>query len=336
MKVRANIIGLGFYVPEKVLTNHDLEKIVDTSDEWIITRTGIRERRMVKDGQACSDLAYEASIRALEHAEVKPEELTHIIVATFTPDYCTPTTACVLQAKLGAKNCQMAMDVAAGCSGFTYAIDAARGIIHNYPDAKMLVVGSEVCTSRLNFQDRSTCVLFGDGAGAVVIAADEKKKRATILDCLLRADGGLGYLLPVGKEGGSAKPYKVGDTVTADYFINMNGPELFKHAVRGMSDMTLRILKKNGLSPDDLDLFIPHQANLRIIDSIAKRLSFPKEKIYINVDRYGNTSAASVIIALSEAYSKGLIKPGYKVLLVAFGAGLTWGSVLIEFNKERI
>ncbi len=331
MKVKANILGLGFYVPEKVLTNYDLEKIVDTSNEWIVTRTGIKERRIVKEGQACSDLAYEASIKALRDANVKPEELTHIIVATFTPDYCTPTTACVLQDKLGAKNCQMAMDVAAGCSGFTYAIDVARGLINVYPDAKMLVVGSEVCTSRLNFQDRSTCVLFGDGAGAVVIGSDEKNKKATIIDSLLRANGSLGYLLPVGKEGGSAKPYKVGSKVTADYFINMNGPELFKHAVRGMSDMALKILKKNGLTPDDLDLFIPHQANLRIIDAIAKRLSFPREKIYINVDRYGNTSAASVIIALSEAYSKGLINPGYKVLLVAFGAGLTWGSVLIEF-----
>ena len=331
MMKMANILGMGFYVPEGVLTNNDLEKIVDTSDDWIIARTGIKERRIVKQGQACSDLAYEASVKALKEAGIDPEEITHIIVATFTADYCTPTTACVLQDKLGAKNCQMAMDVAAGCSGFTYAIDTARGLINIYPDAKMLVVGSEVCTSRLNFQDRSTCVLFGDGAGAVVISAEENKKKATIVDTLLRSDGSLGYLLPVGKEGGSARPYKVGYKVSPDYFINMNGPELFKYAVRGMADMTLKILERNNISPEELDLFIPHQANLRIIDAIAKRLSFPKEKIYINVDRYGNTSAASVIIALSEAYGKGLIKPGFKVLLVAFGAGLTWGSVLIEF-----
>ncbi len=331
MRKIANILGMGFYVPDGILTNKDLEKIVDTSDDWIIARTGIKERRIVKQGQACSDLAHEASVKALKEAGIDPEEITHIIVATFTADYCTPTTACVLQDKLGAKNCQMAMDVAAGCSGFTYAIDIARGLINIYPDAKMLVVGSEVCTSRLNFQDRSTCVLFGDGAGAVVISAEENKKKATIVDTLLRSDGSLGYLLPVGKEGGSARPYKVGHKVSPDYFINMNGPELFKYAVRGMADMTLKILERNNISPEELDLFIPHQANLRIIDAIAKRLSFPKEKIYINVDRYGNTSAASVIIALSEAYGKGLIKPGFKVLLVAFGAGLTWGSVLIEF-----
>ncbi len=327
---RTYILGMGHYVPQKVLTNEDLEQMVNTSDEWIVTRTGIKERRMAARGESCSDLALKAALQALEMAHILPQELTHIFVATFTADYCTPTAACVLQDKLGATNCEMAMDIAAGCSGFSYGMEVTRGIIGHRPNAKILLVGSEVCTSRVNFQDRNTCVLFGDGAGAAILTG-EKKGCCEVIDILLKADGSLGHLLPVGKEGGSAAPFKVGQKVSKDYFIQMNGRELFKHAVRGMADMNLKLLKKNGLSLSEIDLFIPHQANLRIIDAVAKKMDFPRERVFVNVDKYGNTSAASVIIALSEAYYQRHILSGYKVLVSTFGAGLTWGSILLEF-----
>lgn len=330
MTEHPTIHGLGHYVPDRVLTNRDLEQLVETSDDWITTRTGIKERRLARPGQGCSDLALEASKKALAQAGMAPEEITHILLATFTPDYCTPTTACVLQSKLGAAHCQMAADLAAGCSGFTYALDTSRGLMHIHPEAKILVVGSEVCTARVNFTDRNTCVLFGDGAGAAVVSRADDDKPA-IVDALLKSDGSLGHLLPVGTEGGSAEPFSLGQSVSDDYFIKMNGRELFKYGVRGMYDISDELLRRNGLSVDDIDLFIPHQANLRIIEALAKKLELPAEKVYVNVDRFGNTSAASVIIALSEAWGTGRIHPGNKVLLVSFGAGLTWGSVLLQF-----
>ena len=324
------IHGMGHYVPDRVLTNQDLEQLVETSDEWITTRTGIKERRLALPGQGCSDLALEASKKALAQAGVDALEISHILLATFTPDYVTPTTACVLQSKLGAENCQMAVDLAAGCSGFTYALDTSRGLLHIHPQAKILVVGSEVCTARVNFTDRNTCVLFGDGAGAAVVSGAEDGKPA-IVDALLKADGSLGHFLPVGREGGSVEPFALGQAVSEEYFIKMNGRELFKHGVRGMYDISVQLLRQNNLSVRDIDLFIPHQANLRIIEALAKKLELPPEKVYVNVDRFGNTSAASVIIALSEACANGRIRSGDKVLLVSFGAGLTWGSVLLQF-----
>lgn len=330
MHTQSYLLGFGYYVPERVLSNVALEGMVDTSDEWITTRTGIKERRIVSQDQACSDLALQASEQALEHAGMQAGELTHILVATFTPDYCTPTTACVLQKKLGANSCMMAMDLAAGCSGFTYGLDTARGLVAVCPEAAVLVVGSEVCTSRVNFQDRNTCVLFGDGAGAAIVSA-QGGEHPRIVDTLLRADGNLGDLLPVGQEGCSARPYSLGQTVGEDYFIQMKGRELFRHAVRGMAELTWKLLERNGLDIADIDLFIPHQANMRIIEALAKKLICPMNKVYVNVDRYGNTSAASVGIGLGEAASLGRIKPGNKVLLVSFGAGLTWGATLLQF-----
>ncbi len=324
------ILGLGYYVPQQVLSNRQLERMVNTSDEWIVTRTGIRERRMAAPGETCSDLAHKAALMAMEMAGIGAKEITHIFVATFTPDYCTPTAGCVLQDKLGAINCEMAMDIAAGCSGFSYGLEVSRGIVAVRPDAKILLVGSEVCTSRVNFEDRNTCVLFGDGAGAALLSG-EGKGCSRVVDILLKADGSLGHLLPVGKEGGSASPFQVGQKVSEDYFIQMQGRELFKHAVRGMAEMNLRLLEKNHLSLSEISLFIPHQANLRIIDAVAKKMNFPREKVFVNVDRYGNTSAASVIIALSEAYYEKRISAGDKVLLSTFGAGLTWGSFLLQF-----
>jgi 3-oxoacyl-[acyl-carrier-protein] synthase-3 len=224
----------------------------------------------------------------------------------------------------------MAADVGAGCSGFLYSLDMARGLLALDPGAVVLVVGSEVCTARLNFSDRNTCVLFGDGAGAAVLGGGSGSG-PYVVDALQHSDGTLGHLLPVGQEGGSARPYQLGQAVSEDFFIQMKGRELFRHAVRGMADLSTELLNRNGLSTADIDLFIPHQANLRIIEALAKKLDYPMHDIYVNVDRYGNTSAASVIIALSEAYADGRITSGDKVLLTAFGAGLTWGSALLQF-----
>ncbi len=331
MNTRAIILGLGYFVPSPILTNEDLERMVDTSDEWISVRTGIQERRIVEDGQACSDLALEASIQALNDASLSPSDITHIIIATFTPDYNNPNTACVLQDKLNAENCMMAMDLSAGCSGFIYGLDTVRGLCYLNPEAKILLIGSEVCTSKLNFQDRNTCVLFGDGAGAAIISGEDYEQKPLIVDSLVKANGSLGHLLPVGREGGSVDPYKLGQKVSEDYFIQMKGRELFRHAVRGMAEMSISILDRNNLTIQDIDLFIPHQANLRIIEAVAKKLEFPMEKVYVNVNRYGNTSAASVILALSEAFDHGKIEQGTKVLLASFGAGLTWGTAILQF-----
>lgn len=331
MEKKINILGTGFYTPGKVLRNSDLEKIVDTSDEWILTRTGIKERRLAEKGQGAAELALYATYHALENAGMQPSDITNILFATFTPNYCQPSSACVLQDKIGASNCKMAMDLAAGCSGFIYALETARGIAQIQPEANILVLGSEVCTARLNFEDRDTCVLFGDGAGAALVSASQVPEYPWVVDTNLRSDGGLGHLLPVGKEGGSVAPYKQGEVVSSDYFIQMNGRELFRHAVRGMAEMSLETLKRNDLSVIDIDLVIPHQANLRIIEALAKRFECSMDKIYVNVDSYGNTSAASVIIALSEACSLGYIEKGSKVLLTSFGAGLTWATAILQF-----
>lgn len=331
LRTRVSIIGMGHFVPESILTNSELEKMVDTTDEWIQTRTGIKQRRIVNNNQACSDLAYEAAKNALKDANLSPQEITHIVLGTFTPDVCAPATACILQEKLGMTNCEMALDIAAGCSGFAYGLEIARGIIQLNPNAKVIVVGSEVCTSRVNFKDRNTCVLFGDGAGAAVVSGDGGENEPFIVDIALKTIGDLWSILTVGLEGCSRKPFKVGDVVTENYFIQMNGREVFKHAVRNMSELSEYLLKKNGFSPNDIDLFIPHQANYRIIEAVAKKLEVPMDKVFVNVDKYGNTSAASVILALSEAKEQGLIKKGNLVLMTTFGAGLTVSSVLIRF-----
>ena len=328
------ILGLGHFVPENILTNKQLEQMVDTSDEWITTRTGIKARRIAKKGVACSDLAYNASKNALENAKLDPIDITHVIVGTFTSDYCAPATACLLQAKLGSKKCEMAIDIAAGCSGFTYGLELARGIVANKPEAKVLVVGSEVCSSRMNFKDRNTCVLFGDGAGAAIVTGHLDgcpQIISQVIDIELKTIGELGHLLMVGLEGGSAEPFALGQRVSEKYFARMKGREVFKHAVRNMTEISEHILKKNNFTSQDVDLFIPHQANYRIIEAIAKKMNIPMEKVFINVDKYGNTSAASIILALSEAYSYGRIKKGDLVLLATFGAGFTVASVILKF-----
>ncbi|WP_320007442.1 beta-ketoacyl-ACP synthase III [Maridesulfovibrio sp.] len=328
MSTFSHIRGLGFHVPERLYTNTDLEKFVDTNDEWITTRTGIKQRHVVED-ETCLDLAYAASVKALKDADMEAEELTHVIIATFTGDMPIPTTSCLLMERLGIKN-RAAMDLSAACSGFVYAVEVARALINLDPSAKILVCGAEILTSRVNWEDRSTCVLFGDGAGAVVMTAGKDGEPGKVIDTLIRADGGPGMNLTI-KGGGSALPYRMGDTIGADHFVEMQGREIYKHAVRSMTSISNEIIEKQGLTTEDIDVLVPHQANMRIIEAVGKKLGVPREKVFANVDRFGNTSAASIPIALADARESGFIKDGDLVLLTTFGGGLTWGSSLIQF-----
>ena len=328
MSTFSHIRGLGFHVPERLYTNTDLEKFVDTNDEWITTRTGIKQRHVVED-ETCLDLAYEASVKALKAAGMEAEELTHFIVATFTGDMPIPATACMLMERLGIKN-RAAMDLSAACSGFVYAVEVARALINLDPSAKILVCGAEILTSRVNWEDRSTCVLFGDGAGAAIMTAGKDGEPGKVLDTLIRADGGPGMNLTI-KGGGSASPYRMGDTIGAGHFVEMQGREIYKHAVRSMTSISNEIIEKQGLTTEDIDVLVPHQANMRIIEAVGKKLGVPREKVFANVDRFGNTSAASIPIALADARESGFIKDGDLVLLTTFGGGLTWGSSLIQF-----
>lgn len=330
MSMLAVIRGLGYYVPERILSNQDLEQMVDTSDEWILTRTGIRERRIAPPGMPTSDLALRSSMRALAHANLGAQDVTHVILPTITPDMPCPSAACILSYKLGLKG-RVSMDMNAACSGFLYSLQVASGLTHVQPDACVLVAATDVLTSRTNFQDRSTCVLFGDGSGAAVISADKGEKYlAGIRDVILASDGSCNELLTI-RGGGSKVSYRDGMPMGEEYYIQMNGREVFKHAVRNMYSICLQILEKNNLSMEDIHFFLPHQANLRIIEALAKKLKVPMDKVFVNVDRYGNTSAASVPIALAEAVEKGRIKPGYRVLATTFGAGFTWGAAILEF-----
>lgn len=325
---KSYIRGLGFHVPEHILTNADFERMVDTSDEWITSRTGIRQRH-VAQGETCSELAQHASLQALEKAGMSAEELSHILVATFTPDAYIPSAACTLQHRLGLSG-RYAADLYAACSGYLYALETARSLVALHPQANVLTLGSEVISSRTDYTDRGTCVLFGDGAGAAIVSGTPGHDSAEILDVILSSDGALGNLLAV-RGGGSAFPYKPGDTIRRDFFVEMQGREVFRHAVRSMLSVSAEILERNGLTPDEVDVFIPHQANLRIIEAVGDKVGVPRERIFINVDRYGNTSAAAVAIALAEARLTGFIKNGDLVLLTAFGGGFTWGAVLLRF-----
>jgi len=330
MHGRFTLEGFGRHVPERVLTNADLETMVDTTDEWIVTRTGIRERHIAAPGETSSDLAVQAAGKALAYAGRDAGDLSHIIFATFTPDAVCPPASCVLQEKLGLKGLAC-MDLGAACSGFLYGIDAGMGALALRPGSTVLLTASEITTSRTNWADRSTCVLFGDGAGAVILSDREPKPgQASIEDVLLRSDGSMAPLLTV-KGGGSGRPLKLGDVVQEDFFIEMNGSEVYKNAVRSMGSVCEEIVEKNGLSMDDVDLFIPHQANLRIIEAVGKRLNFTGDRVMVTVDRYGNTSAASVAMALADALAEGRIKPGARVMLTSFGGGFTWGAVLLKF-----
>ncbi|MBI2104945.1 MAG: ketoacyl-ACP synthase III [Candidatus Omnitrophica bacterium] len=323
---RIGITGLGMAVPSKVLTNADLEKMVETTDEWIRTRTGIRERRVAEPGTTTSDLALKAAREALEQARLDPKKLELLIVATTTPDMLFPSTSCLVQQRLGASSA-VCFDLSAACSGSVFAIITAQQYLLSGRYRNALVVGAEVLSSFIDWTDRSTCVLFGDGAGAAVL---EPVKRGGILATDMGADGSAAELLYM-PGGGSKYPPSHQSVDQRLHFLRMNGTEIFKLAVRRMADSAKRVMKDAKLKAEDVECFIPHQANTRIIEAVAKRADLPLEKVYMNLQRYGNTSAASNLIALYEAVRDGVIKRDDHVVMVAFGAGLTWGSVLLQW-----
>lgn len=324
----ARIIGTGSYLPPKVLTNADLEKLVDTSNEWIVTRTGIVERRIASEEEATSDLALRAAQSALEAAGLDPADLDMILVATITPDMPFPSTACVLQDRLGARRAG-AVDISAACSGFIYGLGMADGLIRAGTARTVLLLGAETLSKVVNWQDRNTCVLFGDGAGAVVLRADEGERG--ILSTHLYADGSKGSLLIL-PGCGSRHPVSHAAVDAGLAKMQMNGGnEVFKLAVRAMEDAALTALKRHGLEVSDIDHLITHQANLRIISALGQRLGVPDHKVEVTIRKYGNVSAASIPIALDEAVRAGRVKDGEIVLVCAFGGGLTWASSLIRW-----
>jgi 3-oxoacyl-[acyl-carrier-protein] synthase-3 len=325
--VHSRITGTGSYLPRRVLTNYELEQMVDTTDEWIRDRTGIRERRIAEKGQAASDIGLIASKEALKAAGLKPRDIDLIIVATVTPDMPLPSTACFLQDKLGAKKAA-AFDINAACSGFIYALSVADAYIRAKVYSRILIVGSEVLSRITDWKDRATCVLLGDGAGAAVLEADRSKRG--VISVKIHADGSKWDLLYV-PAGGSRQPASEETVGTRLHYLKMRGNETFKVAVRTLEKLVVDMLEENGITPDNLSLLVPHQANHRIISATAKRLGIGMERVMLNLDRYGNTSAASIPIALDEAVRTGRIKEGDYILLEAFGGGLTWASALIRW-----
>lgn len=331
MSNRSSIIisGTGSYLPANVLSNEDITRMVDTSDEWIVTRTGIRERRIAAPEEVTSDMAVAASRRAIEAAGLTPEDIDLVIVATITPDMLFPSTACILQRKLKLRPVP-SFDIEAACSGFLYVLDIAQAMLRSGNSKHALVVGAEKLSSIVDWTDRSTCVLFGDGAGAVVLSRSDQTD-VGLLHSLLGSDGNGGDILFM-PGGGAGCPATEQSVQAGHHFLKMNGKEVFKVAVRVMEKATLEILEQNNLSPDDVALIIPHQANIRIIEMLAARLKLPLERFGLNIDRVGNTSAASIPLVLDEAVRDGRVKSGDIVLMVAFGAGLTWGSSLVRWH----
>jgi 3-oxoacyl-[acyl-carrier-protein] synthase III len=315
-----HIIGTGSYIPHKVLTNHDLEKMVDTSDEWITTRTGIKERHVAAKDEATSDLAIHAARRALDNAGVKAEAIDLIVLATATPDMFFPSTACFVQKALGIKEA-VSFDVSAACSGFLYALETAKALMESDSYKMALVIGAEKLSAITNWKDRNTCVLFGDGAGAAVL--QKRSAAGGILSTYIRSDATHTDILNV-CGGGSRTP----GVVPA---IQMEGKEVFKLAVHKMISAAEQALKRAGKKDTDLALLIPHQANLRIIEAVAQRVNIPRDRVFVNVDKYGNMSAATTIVALDEARRQGRLRKGDLVELIAFGAGLTWGAAVVQF-----
>jgi 3-oxoacyl-[acyl-carrier-protein] synthase III len=327
-KRRAAITALGRYVPERIVTNDDLAKIVDTSDQWIRTRTGIRERRYVEPGTPTSELGFRAARECLERRGIGPEEVDLIVVGTVTPDMLFPATACIIQDKLKATRA-WGFDVSAACSGFTYALTVGAQFVAAGTHAKVLVIGADVMTSIVNFKDRATCVLFGDAAGAVLL--EPSGDDSGILDCMHEVDGSGGHYLNM-PAGGSARPASHETVEQGLHFIRQDGAHVFKWAVRKMAESSHNILERNGIPAEKLDLFVAHQANLRIIDAAKDRLGLPESKVVKNIDRYGNTTAATIPLALGTALDEGRLKPGHLVLLASVGAGFTVGSVLLRWS----
>ena len=310
--MNAGVLGVGKYVPEKIVTNHDLEKIVDTNDEWIRSRTGIEERRIAEDGMDTSDMAYEAAVEALKHADIKAEEIDMILVATVTPDQPFPSVSCMLQERLGAKKAA-AMDISAACAGFMYGMVTAKQFIESGAYKHVLIVGVEKLSKITDWKDRNTAVLFGDGAGAVVMG---------------RVSEGRGILsFELGADGVGAKH------LYQDEYIIMNGREVFKFAVRQMADSSVNVIEKAGLTKDDVDFLIPHQANIRIMEASRQRLELPEEKMSKTIKKYGNTSSSSIPIAMAEELEAGKIKDDDVIVMVGFGGGLTWGAICLRWGR---
>jgi 3-oxoacyl-[acyl-carrier-protein] synthase III len=327
MEKYVRITGTGSATPDQVLTNFDLEKMVDTSDEWITDRTGIKERRIAPKDKVGSDYACLAAKKAIEMAGISVLDIDMIIYGSVCPDAPLPSTACILQDKLGAKNAAV-MDLVAACSGFIYGLSIARALIMVGQVKTVLVIGSEVLSRFVNWEDRNTCVLFGDGAGAAIVRGS--KEPGGIINAYLKGDGSLAHLLQI-PIGGAKIPLDASNVCHEDRYIRMEGPGVFKSAVKAMGEAATRILKICEIDAEDITLMIPHQANIRIIEATAKRIKLPMDRVYVNIHKYGNTSAASIPIALDEAVREGRIKKGDKIMLVAFGAGFTWGATLIEW-----
>lgn len=326
---KAYIRSVGRYLPERRLTNQDLEKIVDTNDEWIVTRTGIRERRILEPGLGNSYMAVRAARDCLERVNVSPSELDAIIVGTVTPDMFFPSTACLVQHELGAPGC-LAFDLSAGCSGFIFSLTTGAQLIESGRHRKVLVIGSDVMSSILNYKDRNTCVLFGDGAGAVLLEACPQEGYG-ILDFVERVDGSGGELLWL-PAGGSRRPASLETLERGEHYLRQEGKQVFKVAVTEMANVAAEVLERNGLTGNDVALFVPHQANQRIIDACVQRMRMDKDKVIINIDRYANTTAGTVPICLYDALvEQRRVKKGDYLVMAAFGAGFTWGSVLVRW-----
>ena len=332
MSGKPRLNGIGAYVPAHVIDNAYLSTLVETSDEWIVSRTCIKERRMAAPGEFCSDLALAAANAALTRSGIAKERITHVVLATCTGDCVFPSTASIVAHKLGLVGVP-AFDISAACSGFLCGLEIAQGFVAHRPDACVLLLAAEVLTSRCNWNDRSTCVLFGDGGGASLITGPDFPRgndlNAELVDVLTRADGAHTDLLYI-RAGGSSLPYKAGDVIGDEYFIHMDGREVYKNAVRNMTEISREILERNGLDFASIDLVIPHQANQRIIEAVASRLGITEDRLFINVHAYGNTSAASIPLALYEAQNEGRLRPGMNVLITTFGAGLVWASALLR------
>jgi 3-oxoacyl-[acyl-carrier-protein] synthase-3 len=322
----SRITGSGSYCPERVMTNFDLEKMVDTSDEWITTRTGIRERRIARDDEACSDLATAAAVSAMDMAGIRAKDLDAIIVGTISGDMQFPATAALVQDRLGAANA-VAFDLSAACSGFIYGVNTANALIASGQMGRVLVVGAEVLSKFVDWGDRATCVLFGDGAGAAVLEPCDRGEG--VLSTMMKSDGSLADLLCI-PGGGSRSPITETMYREREHCIKMKGDGVFKYAVRAMAEAARKVVEDAGVSIDDVALIVPHQANIRIIDAMIEKLGYPRDNVVANVDRYGNTSSASIPIAYDEVVRNGRVKPGDLIVFVGFGGGFTWGSLIFK------
>lgn len=328
--MRATITSTAHHVPEKILTNYDIEKMVQTSDEWIQNRTGIKQRHIVSEDEASSDLSTHVANKLLKKRGINPEQIDIIIVGTVTPDHLTPSTAAIVQNNINAQNA-WAFDLSAACSGFLFGLETGSKLIESGKYKTVMVIGVDTMTSILDFKDRETCIIFGDGAGGVIL--EPSKSDNGIISSILKTDGSGASSLNV-LAGGSRKPATKETIANREHFIRQDGKKVFKFAVKRMTDVSKELLLKNGLSGNDIKLFIPHQANKRIIDATGERCGIPKDRVLINIDRYGNTTAGTIPIALNEAVENKLINNGDYILLSAFGSGFTWGSILIKWDSR--